>query len=71
MIFKKKDNYGGLFIELKIPEVRDTAGNIIQRSGKASMAQKEWIDCLKIEGYAVNVCYGAQDAMDCIENYLK
>ena len=52
------EDYHGLFIELKI-------GN-----NKPTPAQKEWLRRLRSEGYAAYVCYGASNAIACIEAYL-
>jgi hypothetical protein len=52
-------DYHGLFIEMK----RET-------KSKVSDNQKEVIALLKSQGYAVEICYGFQEAVDCFNNYL-
>lgn len=49
----------GLFIEMKRLS-----------GGKVSPEQKEWIDSLRREGYAAEVCHGWQEARNVILNYL-
>ena len=51
--------YHGLFIEMKY-------GN-----GKTTADQEWWLSTLSREGYAVRVCYGFDEAVRCIEAYLK
>ncbi len=53
--------YHGLFLELKR---RD-------RSNHATPLQKEWIDRLSQYGYKAVVCYGAQEAIKTITDYLN
>ena len=48
----------GLFIELKVGKNKTTAD------------QNWWIYSLRAEGYAVEVCYGFEEAKDTIINYL-
>ena len=48
----------GLFIELKVGK------------NKPSKNQLWWIHSLRAEGYAVEVCYGFEEAKDAIINYL-
>jgi VRR-NUC domain len=52
--------YHGLYIELK-----RTKGGIL------SMDQEEYIQVLRDWGYRVEVCYGAQQAIEAIKNYLN
>jgi hypothetical protein len=51
--------YHGFFIELKR---RD--------GGKTSETQDGWIDALRVQGYRVAVCHGAEAAISEITNYL-
>ena len=51
--------YHGLFIEMKA------------QKGRLTDVQKERIEELKAQGYAVGVCYGACQAIACIEKYVK
>jgi hypothetical protein len=48
----------GLYIEMKT------------RKGKVSPAQRAWQKRLRGMGYAAEVCYGADDAIATIEQYL-
>lgn len=49
----------GLFIELKR-----------QKGGRASEAQKEWIDALRGQGYMAAVVFGWEEAAELLEKYL-
>ncbi len=51
--------FHGLFVELKA------------HGGKVGPSQVEWITRLIDEGYAARVCWGADEAIQTIENYLK
>ena len=52
-------DYGGAFIEMK------------RKGGSLSDAQIEWVDWLRVEaGYVVFVCWSADEAIQCIKNYL-
>ena len=53
--------WGGLFIELKR---RD-------HSNGPTPEQRRWIDALRRAGYMAVVCYGAQEAINTIKNYLN
>lgn len=52
------NGHHGLVIELKIP------GN------RATKEQKDWLDQLKFSGYRALVCYGADEAIETIREYL-
>jgi len=52
--------YHGLFIELK-----RTKGSVV------SPAQKGWLEWLNANGNCAVVCYGAKEAIETIEKYLK
>lgn len=54
--------YHGLFIELKRPE---------KSKAKISEAQKITIDYLNNHGYLAVVCYGSDEAIEAIKNYLN
>lgn len=56
----------GLIIELKIRTKRRT-----DPLAGTSDEQKEWLEQLRQQGYAVHVCYGWEDARDRIVKYLK
>jgi hypothetical protein len=51
--------YHGLFIEMKYGK------------GKTTKDQEQWIETLRSEGYAVAVCYDANEAIKTISDYLK
>lgn len=53
-----RGQYHGLYIELKT------------QKGKLQKNQKEWLNALNEEGYAINVCYGWLEARETIEKYL-
>src|SRR5687767_15037506 len=54
-----RSRYHGLFIEMKRPK------GIVQTN------QKEWIQKLREQNYEVKVCYGYEDAVLSITNYLN
>lgn len=51
--------FHGLMIELKR-----------NRTKKATSAQKDWITYLNAQGYRAAVCYGAEEAIEEIKNYI-
>ena len=51
--------YNGLYIEMKVGR------------NKPTEAQYEWIQRLRENGYAAYVCYGAGNAIACIEKYFE
>ena len=56
----KRGQYGSLFIELKK-----------RKGGRVSDEQKEWIDLMWELGNAAYICYGWEEAVKVIEEYLK
>ena len=52
-------DWHGLWIELKTER------------GRVMGAQLEWIEYLRSQGYAAYVCRGAEQAINCLEEYLK
>ena len=54
-----RGKYHGLFIELK-------AGK-----GRATENQKAWLKRLSRQGYCAAICYGWQEAANCIQEYLR
>jgi hypothetical protein len=54
-----RGGYHGLFIEMKYGK------------GKTTKDQEQWIETLRSEGYAVAVCYDANEAIKTISDYLK
>lgn len=55
----KCGQYSGLFIELKV------------KAGKASDSQENWLAYLNGAGYYATVCVGWEQAVACLEWYLK
>lgn len=55
-----RKGYHGLWIEMKI-----------QKGGKLSKAQKEWLDDMFQQGYLAVRCDGADEAIGMLERYLK
>lgn len=55
-----KKTYHGLYIELKR-----------QKNGHVSDSQEKWIEALNDQGYMAVVCYGCQEAIETILQYLK
>ena len=51
--------YAGLYIEMKAGENR------------ASKSQREWLEKLTLRGYLALVCYGGNEAIDALEEYVK
>lgn len=59
-LYVPKKGYGALMIELKR-----------QKGGNTSKNQQHWLDLLNKNGYLAVVCYGADEAIKVIEDYLK
>jgi hypothetical protein len=57
--------YHGLFIEMK-RKIGDGTGKPV-----TSKEQKEWQTRLRAQGYVCYVCYGADEAIDTINKYLR
>lgn len=66
MIFEPRGKYHGLFIEMKRSITFENS-----KKGKLSESQKIFLDMLDKRGYKTAVCYGHQEAIDTLENYLK
>ena len=60
MIPVPNKNHHGLFIEMKRV-----------KNSKVSVHQKQWIELLNKQGYKAIVCYGNNEAIKEIENYIK
>jgi hypothetical protein len=59
MIFEPRGGYHGLFIEMK------------RKGGKPTEEQKWFIEELNRRGYKAVICYGFQEAIEVVEEYLK
>lgn len=55
-----RKSYHGLYIELKR-----------RKNGHVSDLQEKWIEVLNVQGYMAVVCYGCQEAIETILQYLK
>ena len=55
-----RKGFHGLYIELKRA-----------KGGTVSKAQQEMLIALRCEGYAVEVCYGCEEAVRVLEGYLR
>jgi len=67
----QRASYGGLWVEMKRPLVRDPAGKIIQRPGTVSEAQNTRINELTYDGYLVAICYTWIEALNAMIKYLR
>jgi len=61
--------YGGLFIEMKRQRAQFGRAWEIKAAMKAN--QIEWIERMTLAGYSATFAFGAQEAMDIIEDYLS
>jgi hypothetical protein len=61
----------GLFIELKRRKRQLKNGKLSSTHTKVSLEQIKWLEALKCNGYEAVVCYGADEAIDVIKNYLE
>lgn len=61
----KRFLYAGLYIEMKKRNVKG------QTKGLVSASQKEFIEYANNVGYKAIVCYGAEEAISSIKEYLK
>lgn len=69
-IFIPKGNYHGLFIELKTPKGK-TADGKTRQAGQVSNNQEMMIDRLNAIGYKAVVCYGYDETITAIKDYLS
>jgi hypothetical protein len=60
MIPAPSGHYHGLFIEMKV-----------QKGGRVSPEQKDWIDYLTSVGYCAKVCNGFDEARRCVDEYMS
>ncbi|MHB1933646.1 MAG: VRR-NUC domain-containing protein [Leptospirillum sp.] len=63
-----RGQFHGLFLELKKTSLRPKT---TKSKGGVSETQLDWIIRLRSQGYAVQVCYGASDAISTILRYLS
>ena len=63
--------YHGLFIELKDKPKTLKSGKLSTSHTKVPDNQKEWLDKLNNNGYKAIVCYGADEAIEAIEDYIE
>jgi hypothetical protein len=61
-----RQGFHGLYIEMKATGRKTKTG-----MGGVDPKQKQWIERLRSEGYRVEVCYGAEEAIAVITDYLK
>jgi len=61
-----RNGYLGLWIEMKREDLRPKRGG----KGGLSPAQEEWLSGLSRLGHRATVCYGAEEAISVIKNYL-
>lgn len=54
-----RNGYAGLYIELKVGENRP------------SKNQKNWLEKLALQGYKAVACYGGNEAIEILEQYIK
>ena len=64
-IYKACSGFHGLAIELK------TAKTYYSKKGSPSPEQKAWREKLILEGYKAEICFGRDEAMSVIDNYLR
>ena len=65
-----RDGYAGLFIEMKRRAKTLMSGKKSYTHVRVSPHQEEWITSLLNNEYIVKVCYGADEAIEVIEEYL-
>lgn len=64
-LFIAKGGYHGLFIELKAPKSKT------RQAGKVSDNQQTMLTRLHSQGYCTAVCFGANEAIKTIKEYLE
>ena len=65
MIFEPHGKFAGLFIELKVPAVPG-----IQKAGKISPWQAEFLEKLQANGFEAVIAFGAREAIEMIDDYM-
>lgn len=68
-LFIPKGGYHGLFVELKTPKGKTKNGKTRQ-AGQVSDLQQTMINRLNTQGYKAVVCYGYDEAVQAIKEYL-
>jgi hypothetical protein len=71
MIPYPNNNYHGLFIEMKQRPKTLKNGSKSYANIKVSPEQDKWILRLREQGYEAKVCYGADEAIELIEEYMS
>lgn len=59
-----RGKYSGLWVEMKRPIAKG------KTKPKATDKQVEWLDKMRAVGYSAHVCYGSDEAIRTISNYL-
>ena len=65
------DNYHGLYIEMKRRPKILKSGNRSYTNSTVSISQTEWINILNLSGYCAVICYGSDEAIKVIKEYLE
>lgn len=65
MLLVKRGEYSGLIIELKRPKDKG------KRAGVVSDDQEIWLEFLKLQGYGTIVCYGFEETIKNLMDYLE
>lgn len=62
-----RNGFMGMFIEMKRPDIKA----INQTKGVLSKSQKEMLELLNQNGYCAKVAYGAAEAFEILQEYMK
>ena len=65
------ENYHGLYIEMKRRPKILKSGKKSYTNSSASISQLEWISKLNTLGYKATICYGSDEAIKVIQEYLE
>ena len=63
--------YHGLFIELKRRAKILKSGKKSVSHTKVSLNQEKWLERLRENSYEAKVCYGAEEAIEVIKDYME
>ena len=70
-ILEPRGQWRGLFIELKkLVKIVTPKGKVKIEKGNVKLAQLEWQIEARKRGYASEICFGADEALECIREYL-